>query len=266
MNPTIKACGLGKQYHRYHANRPATLQEAALGGFRGLQPIERFWALRHVSFEITPGRMLGIVGQNGAGKSTLLRLLGGVIRPDEGSVQVHGRIGALFDLSTGFHAELTGRENVFVSGVIAGLNRRQVSERLAAIVDFADLGEVIDNPLRTYSTGMQVRLGFAVAAFTRPEVLLIDEVLAVGDIAFQAKCLDQIAQFKAAGTTIILVTHDTTMVQRFCDEAMWLRSGQAAAYGDPSSVLERYVDEMTPETRGRTPTSTPHFDRRGSGG
>jgi lipopolysaccharide transport system ATP-binding protein len=201
--------------------------------------------------------MVGVVGPNGAGKSTLLRLLGDVGRPDEGQVTVHGRIGALLDLGVGFHPDLTGRENVFINGVIAGLTRREVAQRFDSIVAFAELEEFIDNPLRTYSTGMQMRLGFAVAAHTDPEILLIDEILAVGDLAFQRKCLDRIDRFKAQGCTIVLVSHDATSIQQLCDEALWLRRGKLVAYGPADVVAEQYIAEMSAETQRRTPASHP---------
>ncbi len=197
------------------------------------------------------------MGPNGAGKSTLLRLIGGVGRPDEGQVTVQGRIGALLDLGAGFHPDLTGRENVFVNGVIAGLTRHEVAQRFDAIVDFAELGAFIDNPLRTYSTGMQMRLGFAVAVHIDPEILLIDEILAVGDLAFQRKCLDRIAQFKDEGCTIILVSHDANSIQQLCDEALWLRRGKLVAYGPADVVAGQYVEEMSAETRRRTPATHP---------
>src|SRR3972149_7953763 len=163
MRDLVVVRGLGKQFSRYHADRPWTLQEAFQRGVRGRGPAERFWALRDVSFSVAPGRMLGVVGPNGAGKSTLLRLISGVGRPDAGSVVVRGRIGALLDLGAGFHPDLTGRENVFVAGVISGLTRSEVSERFDSIVAFAELEEFIDSPVRTYSTGMLMRLGFSVA-------------------------------------------------------------------------------------------------------
>ena len=216
-----------------------------------------FWALREVSCSVAAGRTIGVIGNNGAGKSTLLRLIGGVGRPDEGSVQVHGRIGALLDLGVGFHPDLTGRENVFVSGVIAGLTRHEVAQRFDSIVAFAELQQSIDSPLRTYSSGMQMRLAFAVAIHTEPEILLIDEVLAVGDLAFQRKCLQRIAQFKAEGCTILLVSHDATLIQQLCDEVLWLRGGRLVAHGDPEVVVGQYVAEMTAETRRRTPAKRP---------
>jgi lipopolysaccharide transport system ATP-binding protein len=260
MPKAIVVQNLSKSYRRYHADRPTTFKGALLRGLRGLRrmaPAERFWALRDVSFSVAPGRMVGVIGPNGAGKSTLLRLIGGVGRPDQGNVEAHGRIGALLDLGAGLHPDLTGRENVFVNGVIAGLTRHEVAGRFDEIVDFAELETFIDNPLRTYSTGMQMRLGFAVAVHTDPEILLIDEILAVGDLAFQRKCLDRIAQFKVEGRTIILVSHDTNSIQRLCDEALWLRRGKLVAYGPADVVAGQYVAEMSAETRRRTPATRP---------
>jgi lipopolysaccharide transport system ATP-binding protein len=257
MGNAIVVQSLGKQFRRYHPDRPWTLQEAFLRGLRRMKPVERFWALRDVSFSVAPGRMVGVVGPNGAGKSTLLRLIGGIGRPDEGSVEVHGRTGALLDLGAGFHADLTGRENVYVSGVIAGLTRREVAERFDSIVAFSELEGFIDSPLRTYSTGMQMRLAFAVAIHVEPEILLIDEVLAVGDYSFQRKCLDRIAQFKARGCTIILVSHDTTLIRELCDEALWLHAGRLVAHGAADLVVAQYLGESDIETRRRTPAVWP---------
>ena len=257
MSDAIVVQNLGKRFRRYHADRPTTLKEALLRGLRRIKPAESFWALRDVSFGVAPGRMVGVIGPNGAGKSTLLQLIGSVGRPDEGRVTVHGRIGALLDLGAGFHPDLTGRENVFINGVISGLTRHEVAQRFDSIVDFAELEAFIDNPLRTYSTGMQMRLGFAVAAYMEPEILLIDEVLAVGDLAFQRKCLDRIARFKAEGCTIILVSHDIASIRQLCDEALWLRQGELVAYGPSDVVAGQYVTEMTAETRRRTPAMRP---------
>jgi lipopolysaccharide transport system ATP-binding protein len=260
MPDAIVVQNLSKSFRHYHADQPNTLKEALLSGLHGLRrtaPSERFWALRDVSFSVFPGRMVGVIGPNGAGKSTLLRLIGGVGRADQGSIEVQGRIGALLDLGAGFHPDLTGRENVFINGVISGLTRREVTRRFDSIVAFAELEAFIDNPLRTYSTGMQMRLGFAVAAHTDPEILLIDEILAVGDLAFQRKCLDRIAQFKEEGCTIVLVSHDANSIQRLCDKALWLRRGKLVAYGPADVVAGQYVAEMSAETRRRTPAIQP---------
>lgn len=256
MRDAILVKGLGKQYRRYHEDKPVTLQEAVLRGMQRLAPVEYFWALRDISFRVEPGQMIGIIGANGAGKSTLLRLIGGVGKPDEGMVEVHGRIGGLLDLGAGFHPDLTGRENVFINGVIAGLTRREVSQRFNSIVSFAELEDFIDNPLRTYSTGMQMRLGFAVAAHTEPEILLIDEVLAVGDLAFQAKCLNRINQFREEGTTILLVSHEVSLIQELCDKALWLDGGRIVAEGSADVVGREYISKMMPEAELVSPAGT----------
>jgi lipopolysaccharide transport system ATP-binding protein len=257
MTHAIVVEGVGKLYRRRSAQRPRTLQEAVLHGLRLLRAEESFWALQEVSFRLSPGRMAGLIGPNGAGKSTLLRLIGGVGKPDQGKITVQGRIGALLDLGAGFHPDLTGRENVFINGVISGLTRRETSRRFEAIVDFAGLEPFIDAPLRTYSTGMSMRLAFAIAVHTDPEVLLIDEVLAVGDIAFQRKCLDRITRFTAEGCAILLVTHDVSQVKGLCHEALWLRSGRVVAAGPAAQVADQYAAEMRMETNRVTPTAGP---------
>lgn len=245
----IEVRGVGKRFRRYHPDRPATLKESLTRGLGRLRPTEVFWGLRDVSFDVQPGRMVGLIGHNGAGKSTLLRLIGGVGRPDEGRIRTRGRVGALLDLGAGFHPDLTGRENAYLAGVIAGLTRRDVTRRFDDIVSFAELEAFIDSPLRTYSTGMQMRLAFSVAAHTDPDVLLVDEVLAVGDIAFQRKCLDRIARFQADGCAIVLVSHDAQQVRELCDETLWLRRGQLVAHGSTPDVLDAYVEEMTAGVR-----------------
>ena len=244
MDYAVVVKGLSKQFYQYHADRPWTLHETLVKGFRRLQPAERFWALDDVSFSVAPGRVVGVIGSNGSGKSTLLRLIGGVGRADKGYVRVSQRISGLLDLGTGFHPELTGRENVFVNGVISGLTRREVAERFDEMVAFAELESFIDNPIRTYSTGMQMRLGFAIAIHARPELLLIDEILSVGDYSFQRKCLDRIARFKAEGCTILIVSHDTGQICEFCDEALWLNYGRLMLHDVPDVVAERYISDM----------------------
>ncbi|NJM07718.1 ABC transporter ATP-binding protein [Candidatus Gracilibacteria bacterium] len=183
----------------------------------------------------------------------MLRLVGGVGRPDRGSVVTQGRIGALLDLGAGLEPELTGRENIYIGGIIAGMTRAEVAQRFDAIVQFAELEAFIDSPLRTYSTGMQMRLAFAVAAHIDPQILLIDEVLAVGDLAFQRKCLERIAQFKQQGCTILLVSHDPGQIRGLCDEVIWLRGGKVAAHGPTMQVLDAYVASMESATRSVTP-------------
>ena len=257
MGAEIVVDSVGKSFRRFHPRRPQTLQEVVVQGLRGLRPVERFWALRDISFSVSPGKMMGIMGTNGAGKSTLLRLIGGVGRPDEGQIHVSGRIGALLDLGAGFHPDLTGRENVYVNGVISGLSRKEVSRSFDSIVHFAELEDFIDSPLRVYSSGMQLRLAFAIAAHIEPDVLLIDEVLAVGDITFQQKCIQRIEQFKSQGCTILLVSHDPAFITDLCDEAIWLRAGKLVSYGAASTVSDQYLQESKNETERRTPREWP---------
>jgi lipopolysaccharide transport system ATP-binding protein len=213
---------------------------------------ESFWCLRDVSFEVYQGQMIGIIGPNGSGKSTLLRLIGGVGRPDEGSLSVNGRIGALFELGAGFHHDLTGRDNIYIGGVAAGLTRRQIMERFDEIVSFSELENFLDNPLRTYSSGMKMRLAFAVAANIDPDILLIDEVLYVGDLTFQDKCLKHIHQFRRKGCTVLLVTHDMQQVENFCDSALWLKKGRVCGQGTPQQITQAYAEELALETQKKT--------------
>jgi lipopolysaccharide transport system ATP-binding protein len=244
MKPAVIVENLGKRYSRYHRDRPRTIMEAALAGFRNLGVEESFWALREVTFNVMPGQMVGVVGHNGAGKSTLLQILSGIVRPDEGNVEIAGRMGALLDLGAGFHPDLTGRENAHISAVVGGLTSQEAKRRFDAIVDFAEIGAFIDNPLRTYSAGMQMRLGFAVAIHTTPDVLFVDEYLSVGDLAFQNKCLDRILELKNNGCAIVLISHNAEQVQELCDQAIWLEQGRLKAYGDPEVVAGRYAGKM----------------------
>jgi lipopolysaccharide transport system ATP-binding protein len=247
MSDAIIVEKLGKRLRRQRENRALTLQEALVKGLLWKKGDETFWALKDVSFTVGQGKSLGVIGKNGAGKSTLLRLIGGIGRAEEGRVSVRGRIGALLDLGAGFHPDLTGRENLFVNGAISGLTRREINGRFSDIVDFAELADFIDSPLRTYSSGMQLRLAFAIAVHTDPEVLIIDEVLAVGDLAFQQKCMDRIDRFKEAGCTIVVVSHDPGLVERFCDKALWLQEGLVAAYGPAAQVVAGYEESAQRE-------------------
>jgi lipopolysaccharide transport system ATP-binding protein len=243
MHPVIVASNVGKRFRRYHADRPGTIQEAIAKGLRR-HTTEHFWGLKDVSFDVPAGRTLGIVGSNGSGKSTLLRLIGGVGRPDTGRIDVRGRIGALLDLGAGFHPDLTGRENAVLAGILSGLTRREVMNRLDSIVAFAEVEHAIDNPVRTFSSGMQMRLAFSVAVHAEPEILLIDEVLAVGDVAFQRKCLDRILQFKNAGCSILIVSHVEGVISTLCDDAIWLDAGVMTAQGPAPDVVARYTEYM----------------------
>jgi len=203
-----------------------------------------FFALRHVSFSVERGESLAVIGSNGAGKSTLLGLVAGVLKPDEGVVTVNGQVAALLELGSGFHPSLTGRENVRLNAALLGLSRTQTAEAFERIVEFSGIREFIDEPLRTYSTGMVMRLAFSVAINRAPEVLLIDEVLAVGDAAFQAKCIEKIHEFRNAGKTLLFVSH-SGMIRQLCDRAVWLDHGELILSGAVSDVLEAYAGQRT---------------------
>jgi len=203
-----------------------------------------FFALRHVSFSVERGESLAVIGSNGAGKSTLLGLVAGVLKPDEGVVTVNGQVAALLELGSGFHPSLTGRENVRLNAALLGLSRTQTAEAFERIVEFSGIREFIDEPLRTYSTGMVMRLAFSVAINRAPEVLLIDEVLAVGDAAFQAKCIEKIHEFRNAGKTLLFVSH-SGMIRQLCDRAVWLDHGELILSGVVSDVLEAYAGQRT---------------------
>jgi lipopolysaccharide transport system ATP-binding protein len=252
----VTVSGLSKKYrYRRHGSR-AQIQ-APGDDLRFAFSRKEFWALREIGFEVGPGEMLGLIGPNGAGKSTLLRLLGGVGRPNAGTVQVKGRVGALLELGSDFHPELTGRENVILSGIIAGLTRREVLARMDEIIDFAELRDFIDTPIRTYSSGMLLRLGFSITVNTDPDVLLIDEVLAVGDVSFKTKCLGRIEEFRRRGCAIILVTHDMNAAAQMCDEVIWLHKGRIMRSGPAALVVSAYAESMDWETKRRTPMDWP---------
>lgn len=260
----ISVESISKRYRSYAQDRPRTFQETLLRGFRGLGAQGSFWALRDVSLQVASGEMVGVIGRNGAGKSTLLRLVGGIGQPDSGSIRVAGRTGALIDLGAGFHPDLTGRENAVLNGVISGLSRRQVNGLMDSIVAFAELENFLDNPVRTYSSGMQLRLAFSVAVHVQPEVLLVDEVLAVGDLGFQRKCLERIRQLRDGGAAVLYVTHDLSQARDECDRVLWLDGGQAAAWGAAAEVVDAYRETMQRITRQRTPLH--HPDEAAPGG
>jgi ABC-type polysaccharide/polyol phosphate transport system ATPase subunit len=198
------------------------------------------WALRHVDLDVAPGESVGIIGQNGSGKSTLLKMLAGILPPQTGTVEIGGSVAAMLELGAGFHPDFSGRENVFMNGAIHGLSERQVSERLDEIVAFSELEDFIDMPVRTYSSGMSMRLAFSISSHVHPDVLLLDEVLAVGDEAFQRKCMGRIAGFRRGGGTLVFVSHDPAAVERVCDRAVLLNDGVVMADGPPETVLATY--------------------------
>ena len=244
--PAITLTNVTKIYRRYGGKQFSTLKSALLSGdlVRQLRPNETFQALKDVSFTVPKGCTFGVVGRNGSGKSTALKLVAGITKPNSGKVDVDGRISALIELGAGFHPEISGRENVFINGIMLGLTKKEISKRFDEIVEFADLTEFIDAPVKTYSSGMYMRLGFAVAIHVDPDVLLVDEVLAVGDEGFTHKCLDKFGEFKRRGKTILLVTHSLGLVERFCDEAVWLDAGEKKADGDPTRVVGAYVTDV----------------------
>ena len=243
----IEVDNVTKIYRRYSRRRQfATLKSALLRRtlVGDLRPAETFAALRKVSLRVAKGGTFGVIGRNGSGKSTLLRLVAGITKPTQGEVWVRGRVSALIELGAGFHPEISGRENVVINGVMLGLSKREITRRFDQIVEFAELEDFIDAPVKTYSSGMYLRLGFAVAIHVDPDILLVDEVLAVGDEGFAHRCLDKFAEFKRRGKTILLVTHALGLVERFCDEALWLDGGRACAIGDPPRVVGAYVTDV----------------------
>jgi ABC-type polysaccharide/polyol phosphate transport system ATPase subunit len=252
--PAISARDVAKLYRRHaHRNQLRTLKSALLTGslLSDLRPEETFTALEDVSFEVRKGSTFGVIGENGSGKSTLLKLVAGITKPTRGTLAVEGRVSALIELGAGFHPEISGRENVAINGVMLGLTRKEIDRRFDEIVEFAELRDFIDDPVKTYSSGMYMRLGFAVAIHVEPDVLLIDEVLAVGDEAFTRKCLDKIAEFRRRGRTILFVTHTLGLVEKMCDEALWLRHGRPAGRGDPKRVIDSYLTHVAEGEEGR---------------
>jgi len=265
----IRATGLSKRYRiggpsttlrtesraRYgYKTLRDTLTNAATAPLRRLASVARgrsstiadqtIWALKDVSFEVQRGDVVGIIGRNGAGKTTLLRVLSRITRPTEGYAEIHGRVGSLLDVGTGFHPELTGRENIYLNGAILGMKRAEIDRRFDEIVAFSEIGRFIDTPVKHYSSGMRVRLAFAVAAHLEPEILLVDEVLAVGDLAFQKKCLGKMGEVARGGRTVLFVSHNMAAVRRLCQRAVLLDEGRARALGDVDDIVSRYESDV----------------------
>jgi ABC-type polysaccharide/polyol phosphate transport system ATPase subunit len=247
MTSAIDVQNVSKVYRRYAQKKQfATLKSAILNGslLGDLKPDETFQALRGVSFSVPKGCTFGVIGRNGSGKSTLLKCVAGITRPTEGSVTVDGRISALIELGAGFHPEISGRENIFINGIMLGLTKKEIQHRFDEIVEFAEMQDFIDAPVKTYSSGMYMRLGFAVSVHVDPEVLLVDEVLAVGDQGFTHKCLDKFAEFRRRNKSILLVTHSLDLVEKFCDIAHWLDHGVTKGEGDPKRVVAAYIIDV----------------------
>jgi lipopolysaccharide transport system ATP-binding protein len=244
--------GLWKSFQVPH-ERVVNIKQAALNFIRGRSGADTFWALQDVGFSLNRGEALGLIGRNGSGKSTLLSCLAGIYRPTRGAVRTHGRVAALLELGTGFHSELSGRDNIFLNASLYGLRNRDIARRLPDIVEFADIGDFIDAPVKTYSTGMYSRLAFAVAVHLDPEILLLDEILSVGDQAFQRKCLDKMQQFLQGGKTIIFVSHALGQVVAMCQRAIWLEGGRVVLDGGSVEVVAAYEGQM-----GHLPEFTRH--------
>jgi lipopolysaccharide transport system ATP-binding protein len=250
----IRAEGLSKRYRRGLTDPPETLRDvltrvisSPLAALR--RPTqEYFWALRDVGLEVRHGEVLGLIGRNGAGKTTLLKVLSRITRPTTGRAEIHGRVRSLLEVGTGFHSELSGRENIYLSGSILGMGKREIDRKFDEIVTFAEVDKFIDTPVKHYSSGMYVRLAFAVAAHLEPEILLVDEVLAVGDASFQKKCLGKMGDVAKQGRTIVFVSHNMTALRRMCTRAIWLDGGRALDSGDTGKVIDHYLQKNTVAT------------------
>ncbi|MFQ6015352.1 MAG: ABC transporter ATP-binding protein [Anaerolineae bacterium] len=243
----IEVRHISKKFTLYH-ERARSFQDLWLGMFVSADGAkEDFWALKNVSFSVERGETLGIIGPNGAGKSTLLKLISNILVPTEGEIVVNGRISALLELGAGFHPDLTGRDNIFLNGSILGMSRREMNDRFKQIVDFAELWPFIDTELKRWSVGMVMRLGFSIATSVDPDILITDEILAVGDEAFQGKCLRRIGEIKDEGRTILFVSHDMKAVRDLCTRVIWLDKGVIRADGDVEDVVALYMENVSRE-------------------
>ena len=266
-NVAVRSEGLGKKYSLGGAQNEIRLREVLKRKFQGLTglkakgsasaEISEFWALRDVNFEIQHGEVVGILGRNGAGKSTLLKILSRITEPSEGRAVVHGRVASLLEVGTGFHPELTGRENVFLNGAILGMGREEIRRKFDEIVAFAEIERFLDTPVKRYSSGMYMRLAFAVAAHLDPEILIVDEVLAVGDVEFQRKCLGKMQGVSNEGRTVLFVTHNMAVVERLCSRALLFESGRLAMDGTARQVLSAYLASADTEVLSCEPESDP---------
>ncbi len=241
--------GIGKRYRVGERERYFALRDVITRAIRApfqrngaRPPVDYLWALRDVSLDVKQGEVVGLIGRNGAGKTTLLKLLSRITRPTTGFAEIHGRVGSLLEVGTGFHPELTGRENIYLSGAILGMRKREIEQKKDAIVAFAEVERFLDTPLKHYSTGMQMRLAFAVAAHLEPEILLVDEVLAVGDIEFQKKCLGKMQDISKSGRTIVFVSHQMGQMRRLCERVIWIDGGQIREQGPTGKVIAAYED------------------------
>ncbi len=268
MNEALHIETLGKRYRIGRREPYAVLRESimrlpkTLLGRTYLPPQEEIWALRNVTFSVSPGEVVGIVGRNGAGKSTLLKLLSRITEPTQGRARIRGRVGSLLEVGTGFHPELTGRENVFLNGTLLGMRRLEVKQRFDAIVAFAGIEQFLDTPVKHYSSGMAMRLAFSVAAHLEPEILLVDEVLAVGDASFQRRCLGKMDDLARSGRTVLLVSHNLAAVQHLCTRALLFEQGRLVEDGDTASVVRKYMEGLH---RAAPTLLSKRKDRKGNG-
>jgi len=240
----IRAQNVSKRFSR-HTEKRNSLKERAVRGKAPVAP--EFWALRDASFEVERGTTFGIIGHNGSGKSTALKVLTGVYRPTSGLVEVHGRVSALLELGAGFHPELTGRENIRLNGAILGLSRKRIDDAMEEIIDFSGIGEFVESPVKVYSSGMFLRLGFAIAVKMDPEILVVDEIIAVGDEQFQRKCTDYLYKLRQDGCTIVVVSHAMSQIEDMCDNAVWLSHGQVQSLGPARETVQKYLDSVNSE-------------------
>ncbi len=227
---------------RLYSERNQTIKAAVMRRRRSVH--EDFWALRDVSFDVPTGSTFGLIGSNGSGKSTLLKCLAKIYFPDSGSIEPHGRLAAMLEVGSGFHSELSGRDNVFLNGSILGMSKKEIERKFDEIVDFSGVESFIDQPVKNYSSGMYVRLGFAIAINIDPDILVVDEVLAVGDIEFQEKCLDKFREFRRAGKTVVLVTHNSETVREMCDHAAWIKGGELQEVGPAKATMAAYLKSL----------------------
>ena len=258
MKPIVSVRNVSK---RYHVGRPLGMRPSlreALSSFvsspfterNGGSPEETLWALKDVSFDALPGEVIGIIGRNGAGKSTLLRILARITKPSKGEIDIYGRLGTLLEIGTGFHPDLTGRENIFLNGTILGMKVREIRRRFDEIVAFSEVERFLETPVKHYSSGMYLRLAFSIAAHFEPDVLLLDEVIAVGDISFQQKCFDKMQAVSREGKTIFLVSHNLSSIQSLCKRVFLLRAGQLCEGENPQEVISSYINEQLPKQSG----------------
>ncbi|MEK4438314.1 ABC transporter ATP-binding protein [Paenibacillus sp. FSL K6-2862] len=238
-NIAIRVSDVSKKFKIFE-DKPATLKDRIIYRSKGV--FQEKWVLRDISFEVSHGKMIGLIGRNGSGKSTLLKILTRILQPDQGKVEIVGRVSSLLELGAGFHMDFTGRENIYMNASIFGLSRKEIDGKIDEIIRFAELGQFIENPVRTYSSGMYMRLAFSIAVHVDPDILLIDEILAVGDNAFQKKCISRIESFKSQGKTIVFVSHDNGVMERLCDELYWIHDSCLIEHGEPRKVIRNYMD------------------------